>query len=146
MFEGMVGALPSPAAAGPDAGPGVVPDGGERITAIVARERLIARLQAVQAELAVAHAAAAGRWGGGGGVAAEVALARGVSPLAAQFQLHTAQVLVQDLPGLFDLLHRGEISWAAGAAVVRETGVVDAPLRREIDRRLAAQVEKGAAR
>jgi len=118
----------------------------ERIDTLVAHERQIARLQAEQAELMAAHAAQVAPAGGLRGAAAEVVLARGVSPMAAEHQLHTSQVLVADLPGLLDLLHRGEISWAAASAVVRETGVTSAEVRREIDRRLAAVVERGAAR
>lgn len=121
-------------------------EGGERVEAVVARERLIARLQAEQAELVAAHAAETAPVGGLRGAAGEVALARGVSPAAAEHQVHVAQVLVCDLPGLFGLLHRGEISWAGACAVVREIGVVDPVVRREIDRRLAATVEVGAAR
>ncbi len=118
----------------------------ERIDTLVAHERQIARLQAEQAELMAAHAAQVAPAGGLRGAAAEVALARGVSPMAAEHQLHTSQVLVADLPGLLDLLHRGEISWAGASAVVRETGVTTSEVRREIDRRLAAVVERGAAR
>ncbi|CAN5650598.1 hypothetical protein BH24ACT11_BH24ACT11_18480 [soil metagenome] len=121
-------------------------EGGERVEAVVARERLIARLQAEQAELVAAHAAETAPVGGLRGAAGEVALARGVSPAAAEHQVHVAQVLVDDLPRLFDLLHRGEISWAGACAVVREVRVVDPVVRREIDRRLAATVEVGAAR
>lgn len=118
----------------------------ERIDAIVVRERLIARLQAEQAEQVAAHAAEVSPVGGARGAAAEVALARGVAPATAEYQVHAAQVLVDDLPRLLGLLHRGEISWSAACAVVRETGIVQPEVRREIDRRLAALVESGAAR
>ncbi len=95
----------------------------------MAREREIARLQAEQAEQVAAHAAQWAHLGGERGVAAEIALARGVSPMTAEHQLHTAHMLSDDLPQLFDLLHRGEISWAAAAAVCRETGVVGSEVR-----------------
>ncbi len=116
------------------------------VKAIVARERLIARLQAEQAEQVKAMADQHTPVCGTRGVAAEVALARGVSPMAAEHQLHVAQRLVDSLPEMFELLHRGEISFAAASAVVRETGVVSVQVRREIDRRLAAVVAKSAAR
>jgi len=52
-------------------------EGGERVEAVVARERLIARLQAEQAELVAPHAAETAPVGGLRGAAGEVALARG---------------------------------------------------------------------
>ncbi len=123
-------------------------DGYARIDEIAALERRIARLQAEQAEHIAAHAAetaGSGATGGGRGVAAEVALARGVSTTTAEHQLAAAQTLVDELPLLFELMHRGEISWAGGRAVVRETHGVEPEVRREIDRRLAAAVERSAA-
>ncbi len=132
--------------AGPDLPAPSPADGYARIENIVALERQIARLQAEQAEQIAAHAAEAGRaTGGERGVAAEVALARGVSTATAEHQLAAAQALVDELPLLFELMHRGEISWAAGRAVVRETHGVGPEVRREIDRRLAAAVERSAA-
>ncbi len=115
-----------------------------RIEQIVALERQIARLQAEQAELVAAHAARTVP-GAERGIAAEVALARGVSVAAAEHQLAAAQVLATELPELFELLHRGEVSWAGVRAVIRETTGVQVAVRREIDRRLAAAVEQTAA-
>jgi len=141
---GPVGAPDGPPDDGPP-GDGPPDDGLGRIDRIVVLERQAARVQAELAGQVAAHLAESAGAVGERGVAAEVALARGVSVGAAESQLRTSRMLVDDVPRLFDLVHRGEISWAGAAAVCRAAGVVDAVLRAEMVRRLAVAVERGAA-
>jgi len=149
MFEDEATTIAVGACATPTAAAGCPP--ARRIEQVVAIERQLARLHAEQAELVAAHADDPGGQGATGwsvaerGTAAEIGLARGVSTTTAEHQVAASRALTRELPLLFDLLHRGEISWAGAQAVCRETWGVEAAIRAEIDRRLAAAVERGAA-
>ena len=121
-------------------------DASVRMDRIMVLERRIAAMQAEQAGLVAEHATEWIEAGGERGVAAEVGLARGVSVAAAEHQLATALRLTARLPRLYELACRGEISWAGASAVCRETyEVEDDRILAEVDRRLAATVERGAA-
>lgn len=123
----------------------------ERIDRLTLLERARKRLEALQvAEIA---AFAAGRVEdprlrgctddeASRGAAAEVALALGVSPGAAEHQMHAARSLVEHHPELFALMVAGEVSFAAARRVYDETLIVSADKKRQVDAALAAQVAK----
>jgi len=60
------------------------------------------------------------------GAAAEIALALGISPWAAEHQMHAARSLVNDHPELFALITVGEVSFATARRVYDETMIVSA--------------------
>src|SRR3954447_23374134 len=71
------------------------------------------------------------------GLGTEVALARGVSPHQGNRHLGVALALTRELPQTFAALSRGEISEWRATVVVRETAVLSAEHRTEVDRQLA---------
>src|SRR4051812_25127972 len=109
----------------------------EELKAIAAAEqaRLIARLYADrQAREAADKVPAAKRCAGLG---TEIALARGVSPHQGNRHLGVALALTRELPQTFAALSAGEISEWRATLVVRETAVLSAEHRLEVDRPLA---------
>ncbi|SDT16083.1 protein of unknown function [Nocardioides scoriae] len=83
------------------------------------------------------------------GLAAEVALARRSSPHRGARDLGLAKALVREMPRTLDLLARGEISEWRATVVVRETAVLSAEHRGQVDAELADRLgglgDRGAA-
>ncbi len=76
----------------------------------------------------------------GQGVAAEIALARRSSPHRGSRDLGLARALVREMPHTLDLLTRGEINEWRATVVVRETAVLSAEHRAQVDTELAGQL------
>ncbi len=74
----------------------------------------------------------------GEGVAAQVGLARRVSPVRASKLLGLAKVMSAELPHTAELMRRGLLSEWRATIVARETGCLDLQDRREVDRLLCA--------
>ncbi len=72
------------------------------------------------------------------GLAAEIALARRISPHRGARELGLARALVREMPHVHDLLTRGEISEWRATLVVRETAVLSRDHRQQVDAKLAA--------
>src|SRR4051812_34637110 len=109
----------------------------EELKAIAAAEqaRLTAHLYAERARREAAEQVPARRRCAGLG--AEIALARRVSPHQGNRHLGVALALTRELPQTFAALSRGEISEWRATLVVRETAVLSAEHRLEVDRPLA---------
>jgi len=123
----------------------------ERIDKLAAVERARKALEAEQVaemgefctrRLAASRAAACTDSEASRGAAAEIALALGISPGAAEHQMHAARSLVNDHPEMFALMAAGEVSFAAARRVHDETMIVSADTCRLIDAELAAQVRR----
>jgi len=74
------------------------------------------------------------------GLGAEVALARRVSPHQGNSHLGVALALTRELPATLAALSAGRLSEWAAAVVVRETAVLTAEHRLEVDRQLAPRL------
>jgi hypothetical protein len=74
------------------------------------------------------------------GLAAEIALARRCSPHRGAQSLGLARALVREMPGTHELLTRGEISEWRATLVVRETAVLSAEHRAQVDAELASEL------
>ncbi len=83
------------------------------------------------------------------GLAAEIALARRISPHQGARELGLAKALVREMPHTHDLLTRGEISEWRATLVVRETAVLSLEHRQQVDveltTKLAAMGDREAA-
>ncbi len=134
----------------------------ERIDRIRLLEQLKAAVAAVQAAETAAfaasqHAAAraaaqqpagvvAGHAGGmtagraAAGVAAQVGLARRISPHAAARYVRFATLLTGELPGTYAALRAGQTSEWRAQLIARETGWLTPPQRAAVDRDLAARL------
>jgi len=109
----------------------------EELKAIAAAEqaRLTAHLYAArQSREAAERVPAAKRCAGLG---TEIALARRVSPHQGNRHLGVALALTRELPNTFAALAAGEISEWRATLIVRETAVLSAEHRLEVDRQLA---------
>jgi hypothetical protein len=124
-------------------------DDARRIDLIRELESLKAAAAAAQARLAVAFAesheasqAAAGvpARERGRGVAAQVALARRDSPHRGSRHLGFARAMVHELPHTMAHLTSGRVSEWRATILCRETAVLSVDDRREVDRRLAADL------
>ena len=73
------------------------------------------------------------------GLAAEIALARRCSPHRGAQSLGLARAIVREMPHTHALLTRGEISEWRATLVVRETAVLSAEHRAQVDAELAAR-------
>jgi len=127
-----------------------VPD-GERIDLLRALEELKCSVEAAQSQISVdldesrcseARARGARPDEVGRGVAAEIALARRVSPTRATHQLAVDRALVIDMPHAFVAMRRGKLSWWRASLLARETSCLTAADRRQVDAELCADVEK----
>src|SRR3954451_8549246 len=109
----------------------------EELKAIAAGEqaRLTAHLYAERARREAAEQVLARRRCAGLG--AEIALARRVSPHQGNRHLGVALALTRELPQTFAALSAGQISEWRATLVVRETAVLSAEHRLEVDRQLA---------
>jgi hypothetical protein len=121
-------------------------DEGEALAAINALERVKRAVSAAQARLSVRVdqvARARQRRAGvptqrlGVGVAAQIGLARMVSPHRGARDLGLAKVLVAEMPGTLAAMERGQVGEWQATLVARETACLDADLRRAIDDRIA---------
>lgn len=121
----------------------------ERVDMLAELETLRAAVAATQARLTVAFAdsqcadqAAAGvpSHRVGRGVAAQVGLARRISPFAAARYLGFARIVVGDLPQTFAELEAGRISEWRAMLVTRETGWLSRIHRGEVDRQVASRL------
>jgi hypothetical protein len=142
VLHGLIGAL-----AGWEAGS----DSSVLLEEITALERLrsaIAAAQALRTSAFVAARQAEQRADGmperqvGQGVAAEVALARRVSPHSAGRYCGFARALTADLPQTFAALQAGRVSEWRALIVANQTGWVSADHRREVDAELACKLER----
>lgn len=124
-------------------------DDTERINLIGLLERLKGAAAAAQARISVAFdasqrraQAAAGVPGDqrGRGVADQIALARGESPVRGSRHLGLAKALVAELPHTHAALSRGEISEWAATLVARETAVLEVEDRMAVDAGLASRL------
>ncbi len=137
----LVASLAAPPAAGDD---------GVRIDRIRVLEELKSAAAAAQARETAAFAAsqrleqaAAGVPGErvGRGIAAQVGLARRVSPFHATRYVGWASILTRELPGTFAALQAGQISEWRAMIVARETAWLSRPHRAAVDRDLAPRLE-----
>src|SRR5690242_4733657 len=121
----------------------------ERIDLIAGLESMKSAAAAAQARLAVDFAesqeaaeAAAGvpARDRGRGVAAQVALARRESPHRGSRHVGLARALVHEMPETIAHLTAGAVSEWRATIVCRETAVLSVQHRREVDRRLAADL------
>ena len=121
----------------------------EQIDYIAVLERLKGAAAAAQARvtdhLAVARAAREAARGVPAakrcqGLAAEVALARRCSPHRGAQALGFARAVVREMPGTHEQLSRGEISEWRATLVVRETAVLSAEHRAQVDAELAGRL------
>ena len=78
----------------------------------------------------------------GCGVAAELALARRVSPARATRQLAVDRAVVRDLPHAFAAMRGGKLSGWRATLLARETACLSADDRRRVDAELCADVER----
>jgi hypothetical protein len=124
-------------------------DDGQRIDLISELESLKSSASAAQARLAVAYAdsqEAVMQAGGaparerGTGVAAQIALARRESPHRGSRHLGFARAMVHEMPGTMAHLTAGRVSEWRATIVCRETAVLSLEDRREVDRRLSADL------
>ena len=76
----------------------------------------------------------------GQGLAAEIALARRSSPHRGSRDLGLARALVHEMPRTLDLLARGEISEWRATVMVRETAVLSAEHREQVDAELSGEL------
>lgn len=118
----------------------------ESVQMVTALEELKAGAAAAQARVtAHLYAERAKREGGEGvparkrcaGLAAEVALARRVSPHAGNTCLGVALALAREMPATLAALTSGHLSEWAATVVVRETALLSVEHRTEVDRQLA---------
>src|SRR3954449_8434968 len=109
----------------------------EELKAIAAAEqaRLSAHLYAERARREAAERVPVGKRCAGLGT--EIALARRVSPHQGNRHLGVALALTRELPQTFAALSAGQISEWRATLVVRETAVLSAEHRLEVDRQLA---------
>ena len=126
-------------------------DDAERIDRIAVLERLKAAAYAAQlmevAQFASSQEAANKARGirarqASRGVPEQVGLARKVSPASAARQVSQARALIQQLPGTFELLRRGEVSEHVATIVTNETSHLAREDRRLVDKRLADALPK----
>ena len=124
-------------------------DDAERIDLIGLLERLKGAAAAAQARISVAfdasqrHAQAAAGVPGdrrGRGVADQIALARGESPVRGSRHLGLAKALVAELPHTHAALTKGEISEWSATLVARETAVLEVEDRLAVDAGLASRL------
>jgi hypothetical protein len=122
---------------------------GERIDRIAVLEELKAAAAAAQlsevAAFAVSQEAANKAAGvksrqARRGVPEQIGLARRVAPATAARQVSQAQTLLEQLPGTFKLLRRGEISEWVATIVVTETSHLSPGDRLLVDKQLAEQL------
>ena len=71
------------------------------------------------------------------GIAAQIALARRVSPTQGQRLLSMATVMRREMPCTDEALRRGRITERSALALVQETACLELPDRAEVDRRIA---------
>jgi hypothetical protein len=126
-------------------------DDAERVDRIAVLERLKAAAYAAQlmevAQFASSQEAANKAMGirarqASRGVPEQVGLARKVSPASAARQVSQARALIQQLPGTFELLRRGEVSEHVATIVTTETSHLASEDRRLVDKRLAEELSK----
>ena len=124
-------------------------DDAQRIDLIRELESLKSAASAAQARLAVAFAdsqeatqAAAGvpARDQGRGVTAQIALARRESPHRGSRHLGFARAMVHEMPSTMAHLTAGRVSEWRATIMCRETAVLSVEDRREVDRRLAADL------
>jgi hypothetical protein len=124
-------------------------DDGQRIDLISELESLKGAASAAQARLAVSFAdsqEAAQEAGGaaarerGRGVATQIALARRESPHRGSRHLGFARAMVHEMPATMAHLTAGRVSEWRATILCRETAVLTVGDRREVDRRLAADL------
>jgi hypothetical protein len=124
---------------------------GERIDRIRLLEELKGALAAAQAREVVAFTAsqrADQRVRGvpaeriGRGVAAQVGLARRISPFEATRYVGQVAVLIRELPATFERLTRGQVSEWRVLLVARETAWLSAEHRAIVDAEIAPQLER----
>ena len=126
-----------------------VADDAQRIDLISELESLKGAASAAQARLAVSFAdsqEAVQEAGGvrardrGRGVAAQIALARRESPHRGSRHLGFARAMVREMPATMAHLTAGRVSEWRATILCRETAVLSVDDRREVDRRLAADL------
>lgn len=126
--------------------PSSLGDDAERIDVIAALEQVKAAAGAAQAQIITQFAASREAANTAAGVPArhaargvpeQVGLARRVSPAAAARHLARAHALIEQLPAVFALWQRGEISEHVATIVATETSHLTADDRRLVDQQLA---------
>lgn len=125
-----------------------------RLDLIAALERLKCAAEGLQAEAAVAVDASMRTTAAergvpearrGQGVAAEIALARRISPHRAQQLLGLAKVMWAEMPLTRCAMRSGRLSEWRATILARETACLSREDRGEVDRRMAGDVDKLAA-
>ena len=106
--------------------------------AAAAQARLTASLYAARATREAAEGVPAGKRCAGLGT--EVALARRVSPHQGNQHLGTALGLTREMPSTLAALSAGQISEWQATVMVRETAVLSAEHRREVDRQVGSRI------
>jgi hypothetical protein len=109
-----------------------------KAAAAAAQTRITMQLYAARARREVAEGVPAAQRSAGLG--AEVALARRVSPHQGNTLLGVALALTREMPATLAALSAGRLSEWAAAVLVRETAVLTAEHRREVDRQLAPRL------